>query len=67
MPAPVPFIGFDPPATPARLAVMPEQGGSGGGGGGGLTPKQIRGVSIAFGSVHNSEAPLWQNLRELGE
>lgn len=66
MPAPIPFLGFSPPTDPGRLPVLVEQGGSGGGGGGGLTPNQIRGISIAFGSTPSTEQPLWQNILEMG-
>jgi hypothetical protein len=58
------------PFTPAYFLPKAEERpgiGIGGGGGGGLTPNPIRGISIAFGSSANAEAPLWQNLRELGE
>ncbi len=70
MPAPsqVPgVVGEGPGFNPGRLPVEVKKGGSGGRGGGGLTPKAIRGVSIAFGSAHNAAAPLWQPLDELGE
>jgi len=69
MPAPsqVPgVVGFGIGFDPRRLPVDPKAGGSGGMRGPGLVPKRIRGVSIAFGSAHNAEVPLWQPLDELG-
>lgn len=65
MPAPAPIFALQPAGwNPGLIPVDDEQGGRGGGG---LTPNPIRGISIAFGSAHNAEAPLWQNILELGE
>lgn len=65
MGAPVPFMGFEPPDDPGRLPVDVTQGGSGSGMGG-LRPNPISGISIAFGSAHNADAPLWQDLLKIG-
>lgn len=75
MAAPAAILGVvgGPPKDPGRLPNMVNAsgrvlgGGSGGGGGGGLTPNPIRaGLNVAFGSPHNAEAPLWQNVNDLG-
>ena len=62
---PVPFIGFDPPDSPGRLASAVAEGGAGGVGGGAV-PRPIEGVSIAFGQAWDVEEPVWQNLELIG-
>lgn len=66
VPTPVPGVTSGPPKTPATRAVRVEQRDTGSRGGGGLTPNQIRGISIAFGSPWNAEAPLWQDITRIG-
>ena len=70
MPSPVTIFGVTggPPKNPGRLVLEVVVGSDGipSGGGGGLTPNAIKGVSIAFGSKWNADAPLWQCLDDLG-
>lgn len=54
-------VGWHPGLIPAAV----EEGGAGRSGGG-LTPNPITGISVAFGSAHNAEAPLWQDITRLG-
>ena len=66
MPLPALHPGHDPTTTPAT-ANRTTLGDGKGGRVEGLVPHAIRaGVNIAFGSPANSDAPLWQNLNELG-
>lgn len=65
MPLPTLHPGHDPTTTPATSSGA-TFGGAVAMGPAGLQPNPIRGISIAFGSAANAEAPLWQNILTLG-